>query len=451
MARPQKVVWSEGMALDPHHFQQWDRFSQANVVFRQRMLQRHAWGILTLMIDEEALLNGQFSLSQASGIMPDGLVFDLPETDRAPDARPIQGAFDPTKDRLAVFLAVPAERVEGRNTLLPDVPINRTTRFVTTEILVRDDNTGIEDRPIQVAKANFQLVFEGESVNDLSTIKIAEVLRTRTGTYELNPQFIPPCLSLVSSKALEGIARRTMELLVAKRQALMEKHAAYGRGELMAADVTTMLFLESINGSIPEINHNFSVIQSHPEAFFLTLLRLSGYLTTYSTAFSYNDFPAYDHSDLTTCFHTLFNQFRTLLGDVVFSKEYERIDLIRKGESIYLATFDDRHLPENVELYLVATGQVASDRMRSSFPNDIRIASPAMIEPVLKGFVRALEVHYVMSLPKGLPIRPDAFYFKLTKSGPFWDDIRAKKALVLFVPATLKMLDLELIALNRSS
>jgi type VI secretion system protein ImpJ len=451
MARPQKIVWSEGMALDPHHFQQWDRFHQSNAVFRTRVLQRHAWGVLTLLIDEEALLNGQMNLLSCSGITPDGLIFDLPETDRVPDARNIQTIFDPTKDRLGVYLAIPVERLEGRNTLLPDQPLNRVTRFLTTEAVVRDDNSGIEDRPIQVAQGNFQILFDGENMSDLSTIKIAEVMRTRSGSFELNAQYIPPCLSLASSVALEGIARRTIELLVAKRQALMEKHAAYGRGELTAADVTTMLFLETINGSIPEINHNFSVIQSHPETFYLTLLRLSGNLTTYSTAHDINDFPSYDHADLTNCFNLLFQQFRTLLGDVVFSKEYERIDLTRRGDSIYLGALDDRHLPDPVEIYLVCSGQVPSDRMRTKFADDIRIASPSMIEPVLKGFVRALDVSYVTHLPKGLPIRPDAHYYKLSKSGPFWDDIRGKKALVLFIPPNLKQLDVEMLALTKSS
>lgn len=437
------------MALDPHHFQQWDRHHNANAVFRTRILQRHAWGVLTLMVDEEALINGQMNLLQCSGITPDGMIFDLPETDRMPDARNIQSAFDPTKDRLSIYLAVPVERIDARNTLLPDQPINRVTRFLTTETVVRDDNTGIEERPLNVARGNFQLLFENENMNDFSTIKIAEVMRTNSGSFELNSQYIPPCLSLATSVALENIARRTMELLVAKRQALMEKHAAYGRGELTAADVTTILFLETINGSIPEINHNFTVIQSHPEAFYLTLLRLSGNLTTYSTTHDINDFPAYDHADLTGCFNLLFSQFRTLLGDVVFSKEYERIDLIRKGDSIYLGGLDERHLPDPVDIYLVCSGEVPSDRMRTKFADDIRIASPSMIEPVLKGFVRALDVSYVAHIPKGLPIRPDAHYYKISKTGPFWDDIKTKKALVLFIPPNLKQLDVEMLAMTK--
>jgi type VI secretion system protein ImpJ len=34
MARNRKVLWYEGMTLDPHHFQHWDRYNQALLNFR---------------------------------------------------------------------------------------------------------------------------------------------------------------------------------------------------------------------------------------------------------------------------------------------------------------------------------------------------------------------------------------------------------------------------------
>ena len=58
----QSPVWHEGMTLDPHHFQQWDRHQRYELAMRVRALQPLGWGFLALDIDREALANGQFSL-----------------------------------------------------------------------------------------------------------------------------------------------------------------------------------------------------------------------------------------------------------------------------------------------------------------------------------------------------------------------------------------------------
>ena len=51
-----KVIWSEGMFLQPQHFQQQDRYLEHLVEGRTRPLTRFAWGFTRLEIDLAALL-----------------------------------------------------------------------------------------------------------------------------------------------------------------------------------------------------------------------------------------------------------------------------------------------------------------------------------------------------------------------------------------------------------
>jgi type VI secretion system protein ImpJ len=51
-----KVVWHEGMRLDPHHFQQWDRFYSHLLNFRLQSVAPYAWGILDLNVDKDSLM-----------------------------------------------------------------------------------------------------------------------------------------------------------------------------------------------------------------------------------------------------------------------------------------------------------------------------------------------------------------------------------------------------------
>jgi predicted component of type VI protein secretion system len=60
-----KVVWSEGMLLQPQHLQQHDRYLQAQLEARVRDLQPYGWGHARLQIDQQQLALGKLSLQAA--------------------------------------------------------------------------------------------------------------------------------------------------------------------------------------------------------------------------------------------------------------------------------------------------------------------------------------------------------------------------------------------------
>jgi type VI secretion system protein ImpJ len=80
-----RVVWSEGMHLGPHHFQTQSRYFEDTLWFLNSNLRQDPWGFLHFSIDTEALSNGLAILTFASGILPDGLIFDLPDCDSVPE------------------------------------------------------------------------------------------------------------------------------------------------------------------------------------------------------------------------------------------------------------------------------------------------------------------------------------------------------------------------------
>ena len=81
----QKVLWSEGMFLTPHHFQQWDRYYDRLLQVRMRSIQALDWGVCDLKINEDGVANGQFALAKCAAVMPDGLAVDIPDLDPLPE------------------------------------------------------------------------------------------------------------------------------------------------------------------------------------------------------------------------------------------------------------------------------------------------------------------------------------------------------------------------------
>ena len=108
-----RVVWSEGMHLGPHHFQTQSRYFEDSLWFLSANLRRNPWGLLSLSLDNDAVRNGLAILRHASGVFPDGLIFDIPESDPAPPPVNLSELFAPTDSEIILSIAVPVRRDQG--------------------------------------------------------------------------------------------------------------------------------------------------------------------------------------------------------------------------------------------------------------------------------------------------------------------------------------------------
>src|SRR5262245_20507547 len=115
MRKLQPVLWTKGTLLSPQHLQVQDRFLEDSLQFWMESLSFCPWGFRLLKIDREALSSGLLTISAASGIFPDGLLFDIPEADTTPPSKSLQEHFGPTDTVMDVHLAVPIYRERGVN------------------------------------------------------------------------------------------------------------------------------------------------------------------------------------------------------------------------------------------------------------------------------------------------------------------------------------------------
>jgi type VI secretion system protein ImpJ len=67
-----KVIWTEGMFLQPQHFQQHDRFLARQAHLRFSITQPYGWGFMSLSLDAASLTLGKIAIAGAHGVLPDG-------------------------------------------------------------------------------------------------------------------------------------------------------------------------------------------------------------------------------------------------------------------------------------------------------------------------------------------------------------------------------------------
>src|SRR5271155_2368789 len=67
-----KVVWGEGLFLQPQHLQQQERYFERLVRTSTGGLRPFAWGLTQLELDSDLLTLGKFAGRSAAGILPGG-------------------------------------------------------------------------------------------------------------------------------------------------------------------------------------------------------------------------------------------------------------------------------------------------------------------------------------------------------------------------------------------
>jgi type VI secretion system protein ImpJ len=443
-----KIIWREGMTLDPHHFQQWDRHQQSVLNARTRAVAPYGWGVSHITFDEERLANGELALLECSGIMADGLVFDVPESGSVPEVRNVQAHMPATEERIGVRLAIPSARQGERNVRLQGGANQRETRFVAESMNVSDENTGANERPIEVARTNVQLRFANESQQGYSTMPVAEIVRTGGG-FSLSDSFVPPSLRIGASGRLMHLTRQMIELLVAKSSDLTERQRnAFSQRELSPADVRAIQLLGAVNTYIPRLNNQFNGAVHHPERLFETLLALAGQLSAYVEKASVRprDYPVYNHVDATASFNRIQEILLEMLGEATPSSNYERLSLERRRENLLITTVR-RELLDNAQLFLATRSDHHSEQqLTESLPSMLRIATPSTIDGVLQMQVKALTVTATRRLPIGVPVDNRATYFRLEKHGEYWESIREEGAIAVFLPSGFSRVEVNLMA-----
>jgi type VI secretion system protein ImpJ len=441
MKNRHRVVWSKGMFLTPQHFQTQNQFLESAIQFRFGASQFANWGVTSLAIDSEALNNGLFRLNQCSGVMPDGELFDMPEVDELPPSRPVGEHFPPTRESLDIFLAIPENRTRVRNVTIPATaqpdpaagPPN--TRYLAETHLFIDENSGDEEKPVQVARRTFRLLFEDEYGGGHSMFRIAQVIRNAAGMPILNPRFIAPCLNLTSSTYLSGLLRRQIEILATKSATLSAPRRQRGKvlAEFAPSETANFWLLHTVNSYLPELKHIWKVREGHPEAAYVAMLRLAGALSTFSLEGHPENLPDYDHADLGRCFTLLDQKIRDLMETVIPSK-FIAVALEVRDRFLWTGTVTEDQYFHNSQFFLAIGAKMGVDDLIRKVPQLLKISAPDEIQRLIRNALPGVTLRHTPVPPAAIPMKLDNQYFSLNQSGPLWDAITLSRQIAVHAP-----------------
>lgn len=446
MSWDSKVLWTEGLFLQPHHFQQADRYSEALITGLARRMRPYAWGLSALEIDDEVLKVGQFALKSCAGLTQDGTVFRVPASEDHPPALEVPETI---KDCI-VYLTLPQRRQGAAEVDLSGAEMS-ASRLRPAELDVTDTMSR-ERKPVTmgVGKLRLQFALEVDDLSDRLAIPIARIIEVRPDKeIILDRSFIPSCLDVRAAQPLADFVREIEGLLSHRMQALAGRMSE-GSGARGVAEVSDLLLLAVINRMIPVFRHFTTIENLHPEDVFRTCAALAGELSVFMTTEKQPpDFPPYTHDDLTACFNPVIRVLRQYLSSVLEQTAIP-IALEPRKYGISVGVIADRKLVGTAGFVLAVQADIPAEDVRRHFAGQAKIGPVEEIRQLVNSALPGITLRPLPVAPRQIPYHAGVVYFELDSASPYWGKMTTSGGIAVHVSGQYPGLKMELWAIRNS-
>lgn len=437
MSREHKVIWSEGMFLQPQHFQQHDRYLEKLVESRVGPATPHSWGFVRLALDESALALGKLALSSGSGIFPDGTPFDFPATQDGPLPLDVPSA---AKDQLIV-LAVPLRRAGARESEFEPANELGLARYTVTELDVAD-NTADNSARIQVGQLRMRLMLQSDVTDAYACLGAVRLIERRADNeLVLDKHYIPPTLRVNENGPLAGYAREVAGMLHQRGEELAAQVTQPGRGGV--GEIADFLLLQTVNRYEPVFVNYTRASLLHPERLFITCLQLAGELSTFSRENRrVPAYPDYLHDNLEKSFVPLIADLRRSLS-MVLHRSAVPIDLQDRKFGVRVAIISDQDLLKSASFVLAVNAQISPEILRTRFPSQVKIGPVERIRDLVNLQLPGIPLRSLPVAPRQIPFHAGFNYFELERGGELWSQLERSGGMAMHIAGDFPGLELE--------
>lgn len=438
-----RVIWSEGLFLQPQHMQQQERWIEHLADARSGLGQPAPWGLRRLSLDAQLLAVGKLAVVEAVGILPDGTVFDIPAEDPPPPAIDL----DDTVREQTIHLALPlAQRgIAEAGSARAD---STQLRWRIGEDEVRDQTTGAQlETVVEVGRLDLRLLLDQDERGGYATLGVARVLECRADKrVVLDDGYIPPLLDSQASPRLMGLVDELLGLLAHRGETLAGR--ALGSDQAGVAEWADFLLLQVVNRSEPVLRHWRHLAERHPEAWYSALLALAGELATFTRDNKRPaELPPYRHDDLAGSFEPLMLALRDALSRTLAERAIS-IPIEQRKYGFRLAPLADPTLLAEADFVLAAQARVGAEQLANQFPAQVKVAPPERIQELFRLALPGIGLRPLPVAPRQIPYHAGFVYFELDRNDKLWAELTTSNAFAMHIPDTFPDLRLELWAIR---
>ncbi len=444
MSLDSKVVWSEGMFLNPQHFQQQERYFERLVQGKCSVFGAYGWGMHDFDIDMQLLKLGKISVLKGEGVFPDGTPFSFPEIDEPPAVFEVPENLHNT----TVLICIPVKR-PGAADIITDENSQGLARYYSHEQEIRDVSSDSgENISLDVGKLRFRLMLETDDLSGYTSIGLIRIAESREDkNVLLDDDYIATCLDVSKSPKLSGFLAELVGLLHHRGEAIAGRLADSSRGG--TAEIADYMMLQLINRLEPMSNHLSRMNGLHPVDLFAETLQMVGELSTFVSKNKRTpEFPAYLHDNLQETFTPVFAALRNCLT-MVYEQSAISLALVEKKYGIRVAEIADRSLIGTAIFVLSAKADVPEDALRNHLPAQIKIGPVERIRQLVNAAMPGIGLKPLPVAPRQIPFHTGFSYFQLDPANEFWKELKHSGGFALHIGGDFPGLEIEFWAIRQ--
>lgn len=442
MSSRNRVIWREGLFIKPQHFQQQQRHSEYALHARLSALSDYFYGLQSLVINEDYLGFGRIALVGATGILPDGTVFNIPNDDVLPAPLEIT---DASVANQKVYLALPLS-VNGVNEVNQGGQV--ATRLQAHRHDVRDlHSEGGDVVSLEVGRVSLRLMLEREDRSAYASLAIARILDKRPdGGLVLDPNFMPCSISVSAIPTLKRFLGESAGLVAERARSLSLRIAAPGQQGV--ADVAEFMMLQLLNRAQPQLSHLARLGTLHPERLHEALVQICGELMTFTDESRLPpEFPAYRHDDQQVSFEPVMLALRQALSTVL-SPRAVSIQLRKHQYGVMVAMVNESELMQSADFVLAVRARMPQEQLRKQLLQQTKVASSDKIRELISLQLPGIPLLPLPVAPRQLPYHAGYSYFQLDRQSPAWQMLAVSNTLAFHIAGDFPELDMQLWAIR---
>lgn len=441
MAWEKRVVWSEGMMLQPHHFQQQSRYHEAQLRNTFDASLPYCWGMLSCTIDSTLLKTGKLCINQAEGVFADGSFFSCADIDKTPSA------IDINQEQLGaiLYLAVPIRR-SGNTEIYRDQHVQG--RFHVSEYEARDvSGITATNNLIEVSGLNLSIRTSKLDNSEFSCIPIGQIEEVSPGgVVTLKSEFVGPTLNIKSNSFISVFLCELAKLAKHRIQTLASRVSVAGKST--GSEVANYMMLQTLNRHYPMLAYLAEAEQIQPFYVYEKLVSLIGDMSTFIQPDKMvPSLPHYLHAEPSPVFMTLVVELRSLFS-VVLEQNSINIPLKEKSFGIRVGSVSDKTLFSTASFILAVSADIAPEDIRQYFPAQFKIGAVESIKELVNLQLPGIQITHLPAAPREVPYQRNFVYFELVQNGEYWQALTQSGGIACHIGSSFPNLSIELWAVR---
>lgn len=437
-----KIIWHDGMPLQPSHFQQQARHVKYLFDSKLALTSQHLWGFSELSLDMDLLSIGKLGIRSAKGIFPDGTLFNIPDEDQAPPAFMVPEGLTNT----ILYLVLPEQHAN-----VADSGDEHSKQRYRYQGLVKSIADSVADSEqiaeVTVGSLACRILTEHDDLDGLTYLPIAKIKQAKANNQiSFDKNFLTTWLDCHQVDALAKFIEE-VQVLLTQRAAMLAGRLSDTQ-QAGSADMVDLMLLQLSNRYEALFKQLQATTPLHPQKLYYTLIEMLAEMATYTTNQRRpNDVETYDHHDLYTSFKPVIKDVRHALS-MVLEQNATAIALEDRGHGLWVGQINDKSMLSSCNFVLAVFADQPMETLRIAFPAQIKIAPVEQIKNLVSKALPGIVIQSIAIAPRQIPYHPNFCYFSINNNNELWQQLSQSGGIALHVSGNVQGLKMELWAIK---